>query len=106
MRKQIDGYTLVESTYTYKLKHVYGMLMLEIRLQIFQCQHRYLGNNVINSYVFLYFQINSKYDDEFASNVMCWVNERVTAAGEPSFSTSGDRNNVFEVLGDGYILCK
>lgn len=51
-------------------------------------------------------KINAKYDDEFASQVMTWVNDRITAAGEPPISTSGDRKSVHEALGDGYILCK
>ena len=52
------------------------------------------------------FQVNSKYDEEFAHSVMCWVKDRLMEAGEPAIDTSGSMDNVFNTFNDGYLLAK
>ncbi|KAH3724232.1 transgelin-2-like isoform X1 [Dreissena polymorpha] len=49
-------------------------------------------------------KINSKYDAEFAASVMAWVDMRLKRGGQPGINTNGSMENVFETLGDGFIL--
>ena len=49
--------------------------------------------------------MNAKYDEDFASQAMCWINERISEVGESPVNTSGNSNDVHATLRDGYILC-
>jgi len=50
-------------------------------------------------------KIDSKYDAALATTCLTWINERIQTIGESPVCTDGSMDNVFEVLGDGYILC-
>jgi hypothetical protein len=47
-------------------------------------------------------QINSKYSEEHAQEVLEWIRE---LTGEPD-NTSGDPDNIYQHLRDGTLLCK
>ena len=47
-------------------------------------------------------QINSKYSEDHAREVLEWVRE---LTGEPD-NVSGDADNLYEHLRDGTLLCK
>lgn len=48
------------------------------------------------------FQINSKYNEEHAHEVLEWIK---TIINEP-ISTCGDMDNLYDVLHDGQVLCR
>jgi len=47
-------------------------------------------------------QINSKYSEDHAHEVLEWIKEITNE----EFSTSGEMDNLYEVLKDGTMLCK
>ncbi|KAL4233154.1 Transgelin-3 [Mactra antiquata] len=51
-------------------------------------------------------KLAGKYDTAQAEEALCWVSERVQEVGEPALNTSGDQDNLFNMLSDGYILCQ
>nr|CAH0108947.1 unnamed protein product [Daphnia galeata] len=51
---------------------------------------------------FIQRQINSKYSEEHAQEVLEWIRE---LTGEPD-NTSGDPDNIYQHLRDGTLLCK
>ena len=56
-----------------------------------------------NSFLFTFsWQINSKYSEEHAQEVLEWIRE---LTGEPD-NTSGDPDNIYQHLRDGTLLCK
>ncbi len=50
----------------------------------------------------IWFQINSKYDETHAQQVLEWI-AHITG---DNISTSGEMDNLFETLKDGTLLCK
>lgn len=51
-------------------------------------------------------KINAKYDEKLAGECMAWINQRVQSIGDPAVNTSGSMDNVYEMLGDGSVLCR
>lgn len=47
-------------------------------------------------------QINSKYNDDMAQEVLEWV----ASITEEELNCAGDMDNFYEILKDGKLLCK
>ena len=58
--------------------------------------------NVNMSHLFWITQLNSKYSESYAQEVLEWMRK---LTGEPS-NVSGDPENVYELLRDGTLLCR